>query len=102
MGPSQVEHGDQLSREPLAPSTAPASGTRTMVVVGFAMAAVGLLILPIVFCPAAVILGIMALRRGDPLGRWVIVAGVAAFVAAIAVAATLVDDVQERAGPLVR
>lgn len=63
-----------------------------MVIIAFVLAALGLLFIPIILGPAAVILGIIAMRRGDPLGRWAIVAGVASLVIGIVLAAAVVSS----------
>ena len=53
---------------------------RTMTIVGFVCAAIALFILPVPLGIAAVVLGIIAYTKGDRLGMWAAVAGVAAIV----------------------
>ena len=74
--------------------TPPAStgSARTMVIIAFVLAALGLFLLPIVLGPAAIILGIIAMRKGDPLGRWAIVAGVASLVIGMVLAAAVMSS----------
>ena len=55
-------------------------GARTMTIIGFVCAAISLLFLPIVFGPAAIVLGIVAYKKGDRLGMWAAVAGAAGLV----------------------
>lgn len=51
----------------------PASSSNTLVIVGFILAALGICCCPI-FSIVGIILGVMALQRGNSLGTWVIVA----------------------------
>lgn len=51
------------------------SGARAMTIIGFVCAAISLLFIPIVFGPAAIILGVLAYKRGDRLGLWAAIAG---------------------------
>ena len=67
--------------------TASNSSARTMTIIGFICAAVSLLFLPIVFGPAAIVLGILAKSKGDPLGQWAAVAGALCMVAGMALGA---------------
>lgn len=74
---------------PPAPTARPRS--RTKVTLGFIFAAVGLVLIPIGFNTAALVLGIQAHREGDRLGRWVIGAAVASFVLSIAIAVAFLN-----------
>jgi hypothetical protein len=65
-------------------TTTRAGTGRTLSIIGFACAAVSLLFLPILFGPAAIVLGIIAYRKGDRLGMWAAVAGVVCMVAGMA------------------
>jgi hypothetical protein len=61
------------------------SGTgRTLSIVGFVCAALSLLFLPIVFGPAAIVLGIVGYRKGDRLGMWAAIAGLVCMIAGMA------------------
>lgn len=60
---------------------------RTLTIIGFVCAALALFILPIVFGPAAIVLGIVGWRQGDSLGVWAAVAGAVALVAGLVIAA---------------
>lgn len=57
---------------------------RTLSIISFVCAAIAVFFLPIAFGPAAIILGIVAYRKGDPLGMWAIVAGVVGMIAGFA------------------
>lgn len=67
------------------------SAARICAIVGFVCAAISLLFIPIVFGPAAIILGIIATVKGDRLGKWTIIAGVVGFVGGIALAAAILN-----------
>lgn len=56
---------------------------RTFTIIGFVCAAVALFFIPIVFGPAAIILGLVGRSKGDPLGTWAAVAGGVALVVGI-------------------
>ncbi len=67
--------------EPLPPSyTPPADNGQTLVIVGFILAAIGFLCCPLIFGAVAIVLGILAMNKGNKLGMWVIVAGAASLV----------------------
>jgi hypothetical protein len=57
---------------------------RTLSIVGFVCAALSLLFLPIVFGPAAIVLGIVGYRKGDRLGMWAAIAGLVCMIAGMA------------------
>ncbi len=59
-------------------------------ILGFISAAVGLLCCPFVFSVAAIIMGVVARNKGNPLGVWVIGAGVAASLVIGAVVGAIV------------
>ena len=65
--------------------------------VGFLCAAVAVFFLPIVLGPVAVVLGFVAHRKGDPLGRWVIGAGVLGTVLGFALGALVFAKLQQSA-----
>lgn len=76
-------------------STGTRGGTgagRTMSIVGFVCAALALFFVPIVFGPAAIVLGILAYRKGDRLGVWAAVAGVVGLVGGIALGAWVMSN----------
>ncbi len=64
---------------------------------GFVCAAVAVFFLPIVLGPVAVVLGLVAHRKGDPLGRWVMAAGVLGTVLGFALGALVFAKVQPSA-----
>ena len=74
------------------PPPMPRSAGRPWTIAGFVLAAIGLVFLPIFLGPAAVFVGVVGLRKGDPLGKWAVLAGVAATVLGIVVAAILVSS----------
>jgi Na+/phosphate symporter len=59
------------------PPRARTGSARTLTIVGFVLAGIAVLFAPPVFGLAAVVLGIIAHTKGDPLGKWAIVAGIA-------------------------
>ena len=62
------------------PVTGNTNTARVFVILAFVFGAVAILFLPIVFGPAAIILGVIGLRKGDPLGRWAVGFAVAATI----------------------
>ena len=75
------------------------AGTRTSVpgrsytITGFVLAAVALVLLPIVFGPAAAIFGGIGYSKGDkPLGMWAVAAGVAATIGGMVLAAIVLSN----------
>ncbi len=65
--------------------------------IGFVCALVAVFFLPIVLGPVAVVLGVVAHRKRDPLGRWVIAAGVLGTVLGFALGALVFAKVQPSA-----
>jgi hypothetical protein len=64
-----------------SPHHSPVTAARVCSIVAFVLAAIAVLFFPIVFGPAAIILGIVGLSMGDRvLGKWAIAAGVAGTV----------------------
>lgn len=59
-----------------APPPHPARGGRVLALTGLACAAASALVLPELLGPVAVVLGVVAHRRGDRLGRFVVGAGI--------------------------
>jgi hypothetical protein len=53
---------------------------QNLVVIGFVLAALGFLCCPLIFGAAAIVLGILAMNKGNKLGVWVIVAGAGSLV----------------------
>lgn len=74
------------SYAPPAPPSSRERG-RPYAIGGLVCALVAVFFLPIVLGPVAAVLGVVALRRGDPLGRWVIAAGVLATAVGIVLGA---------------
>lgn len=68
---------------------------RVFVVLAFVLAALSLLLVPIILGPAAIILGVVAQRKGDPLATWAIVAGVAGMVGGFIIAAIVFQAADE-------
>lgn len=79
-----------------APPSASASAGRPYVIAGFICAAVAVFLIPIVLGPAAIVLGIVAHRKRDPLGRWVIVAGVVGLALGLALGALVLHKVKQQ------
>ena len=64
---------------------------RTLSIIGFVCAALAVFFLPIVFGPAAIVLGIVGYAKGDRLGMWAAIAGVVGLVAGIALGMAFLD-----------
>lgn len=73
------------------PPTTRGGSARTMTIIGFVLAGVAVLFAPPVFGLAAVVLGVVAHTKGDPLGRWAIVAGIAGAIVGMALAALILN-----------
>jgi hypothetical protein len=69
-----------------------ASAGRTYSLIAFVCAAIGVLFLPIILGPAAIILGIIANQKRDSLGKWAIVAGVVSLLVGVALGAILMSN----------
>ena len=69
----------------------PRPAGRPWTIIGFVLAALALLLgaLSIFFGPAAVACGVVGLRKGDPLGKKAVLAGVAGMVLGIVLGALL-------------
>ena len=65
------------------------NSARTMTIIGFVCAIVAILFLPILFGPAAIVLGIVAYRKGDRLGMWAAIAGAVCMIAGFAIGVAL-------------
>ncbi len=63
------------------------TGARVCSILALVFGAVAVLFFPIIFGPAAIILGIIGAAKGDKLGIWGIVAGVVGMIAGIALGA---------------
>lgn len=62
---------------------------QTFIILGFIFAAVGLLCCPILFSTLAIVFGVIAKNKGNPLGTWVIGAGIASLIIGIIIGAIL-------------
>lgn len=74
----------------MANATSSTNAGRRYTIIGFVLAALGLLIVPILFGPAGAIFGGVGYAKGDRLGMWAIVAGVVVVVLWFALGAALV------------
>jgi hypothetical protein len=75
-----------------SPTTRAPEGTgippgRICAIAGFGLAGFAVWIFPYVLAPVALVLGVIALRRGEQLGKWVIVAAVVGFALGLLIAA---------------
>lgn len=71
------------------PSPPPAQDTKTLVILGFVFAGLSFFCCPI-FGIVGIIMGIMALRRGNPIGIWIIVVSlVLTVVSSVLIAVTM-------------
>ena len=80
-----------------SPPRSSAAGGRPYVIAGFICAVVAVGFLPIVLGPIAVVLGFLAHRKHDPMGRWVMIVGVVGMLLGFALAALLFAESQEQA-----
>ncbi|MGH2752115.1 MAG: hypothetical protein ACRDK3_14775 [Actinomycetota bacterium] len=64
---------------------------RTLTIVGFVLAGLALVIAPILLGPAAAICGGIAMSKGDPLGKWALVAGIAATILGFVIGAVVLE-----------
>jgi MFS family permease len=85
--PSPGEYQPPPSYSP--PPAPSGENTQILIILGFICAAIGFLCCPILFSTAAIIMGVVAKNRGNPLGTWVIVAGAASLVIGIIIGATV-------------
>lgn len=69
------------------PETKSTNDGRVYVIIGFVCAAVALVFLPIVFGPAAIVLGYVGKKKGDELGKWAMIAGAVGLVVGMIVGA---------------
>ena len=83
-----------------APPTTSASAGRPYAIAGFICAAIAVFLLPIVLGPIAIVLGVVAHRKGDPLGRWTIAAGVVGLALGFALGALVLHKVKEQSAAL--
>lgn len=65
-----------------------------MTIVGFVLAAIAVFFLPIVLGPAAAIFGGVGYGKGDRLGMWALVAGIAATILGMALGAIVWQQAQ--------
>jgi hypothetical protein len=82
-----------------APPRSSAAGGRPYVIAGFVCALIAVGFLPIVLGPAAIVLGFLAHRKRDPLGRWVMIAGAIGMILGFVVGALVFAESQESAAP---
>lgn len=82
-GPIQPEPGSAY------PPASPSSDTRIYIILGFIFAGLALLVCPPGFGIAAIVMGVIAKSKGDNMGVWVIVAGVACLVIGATIGAVL-------------
>jgi hypothetical protein len=73
------------------PPRARTGSARTLTIVGFVLAAIAVLLAPPLFGLAAVVLGIIAHTKGDPLGKWAIAAGIAGAIVGMLLVAVLLN-----------
>jgi hypothetical protein len=75
---------------------------RTLSVVAFVLAGFAVLLAPPLLGLAAIILGIIAHGRGDPLGRWAAVAGLVGAIVGTLIAVALLSSSEEALAVLLR
>ena len=80
-----------------SPPRSSTAGGRPYAIAGFFCAVVAVVFLPIVLGPIAVVLGHLAHRKSDPMGRWVMVAGVVGMLLGLALGALVFAESQEQA-----
>lgn len=75
--------------QPPPPYQQPADTGQTFIILGFIFSAIGLLCCPILFSTLAIVFGVMAKNKGNPLGVWVIGAGIVSLVLGIIIGVAL-------------
>ncbi len=80
-----------------SPPRPSAAGGRPYVIAGFICAIVAVVLLPIVLGPIAVVLGFLAYRKNDPMGRSVMIAGVVGTLLGVVLGALIFAGSQEQA-----
>lgn len=80
-----------------APPRESARAGRPYAIGAFVCAVVAVFFLPIVLGPVAVVLGVVAYRKGDRLGRWAIAAGVLGTVLGFALGALVFNATKDGA-----
>lgn len=68
---------------------------RKFTIAAFVLAGLAVIIAPLILGVLAVVLGVVAHRKGDPLARWAIVAGVIGGIVGISLAIALSDQTDE-------
>ncbi len=77
------------------PSTRPAKPEgRTLTIVGFVLADLALLFIPIILGPAGAICGGVAMSKGDPLGKWALVVGIAGTILGMLIGVAVIEAVR--------
>ena len=74
VGPPDRDAGSEQHDYPPPPMPRPPGRTQT--IVGFVMAAAAVVFVPVILGPIGSVLGAIGHRKGDPLGRWAMIAGV--------------------------
>ena len=87
---SKVEPTNEVSASYPPPPTATSQG-RGYTIGGFICAVIALVFLPIVLGPLGAVLGYVGYRKGDPLGRWALIAAIAATVIGLLLAALVLQ-----------
>jgi len=83
-----------------APPATSSSQGRPYAIAAFICAAVAVVLLPIVLGPIAIVLGVVAHSKGDPLGKWAIAAGVAGLALGFALGALVLNKAKEQSAAL--
>lgn len=84
------------------PPPATAREGRGYTIAAFVLAALALLFAPIFLGPAGVALGVVGLRKGDPLGKTAVIAAIVAMVVGIALAVIVGNPNDDALGPILR
>ncbi len=87
---------------PPRPGSRGTGGGRPYAIGAFVCAVVAVFFLPVVLGPVAIVLGVVAHRKGDPLGRWAVVAGVVGLAAGLALGTLAAAKVHSSALALLR
>ncbi len=73
-----------------SPTTGQGTGSaRVMTILAFVFAAVAVLFLPIIFGPVAIVLAIIAMRKGDPLAKAALIAAIVGMIAGFVLGAVV-------------
>ena len=84
--------GVRYMQQSTRPGVRARSEGRTLTIVGFVLAGIAVFFFPIIFGPAGAICGGIAMSKGDPLGKWALIAGIAGMVLGMIIGVALISS----------